>query len=176
MITVTLCYNLSKYRSGTPRSDRLVNILMMYTVNTGLLTSCRLGTLINHSRQMCSPRRYGRLSPFASSANASYVNSVLAVLNARKKLRDPSYHSQPARHASKSDKRSPAQLDLTEVRLTDVVISDEDPNNRTTREFCAVGVGRILNQSIDKFKTTARASELGISPAMDRHTEHPLAG
>ncbi|OCH88901.1 hypothetical protein OBBRIDRAFT_888765 [Obba rivulosa] len=39
LITISLCYNLHKIRSGIRRADKVVNIVIMYTVNTGLLTS-----------------------------------------------------------------------------------------------------------------------------------------
>ncbi|OCH88914.1 hypothetical protein OBBRIDRAFT_794804 [Obba rivulosa] len=88
LITVSLCYYLRKIRSGMLKTDRLISVIVMYTVNTGLLTSavatCAIILTTVYSKQLW-------LSIPFSLVSKCYVNSVLATLNAREKLR--SMHS-----------------------------------------------------------------------------------
>jgi len=91
-ITGSLVYFLHKQRSGfknvnaaAPRGDRAINILTMYTVNTGLLTSIAAMCTIILSKVLVGTQwqvlPYFLVSKF-------YVNSTLATLNAREKLRN----------------------------------------------------------------------------------------
>ncbi|KAI0959388.1 hypothetical protein AcW1_004224 [Taiwanofungus camphoratus] len=84
VIALSLCFMLHRSRTGFRRSDGLINKLIVFTVNTGLLTSvcavCSLiaivvlpGTFI----YICFYFTLGRL----------YTNSILATLNARSILR-----------------------------------------------------------------------------------------
>ncbi|EMD31239.1 hypothetical protein CERSUDRAFT_78316 [Gelatoporia subvermispora B] len=96
LITMAMCYNLHRNRSGVKRTDKLINVLMVYTRYAQLYC------------QMCSPLHFGYYCLSASSANVGvldllenptakadalticirYVNSALATLNARDKLRN----------------------------------------------------------------------------------------
>ncbi|OCH88912.1 hypothetical protein OBBRIDRAFT_57434 [Obba rivulosa] len=75
LITSSLCYHLRKIRSGMQKSDRLVNLLVLYTVNTGLLTSMNaiasivMTTVFNESFWLSVP---------FCLVSKCYVNSVLA--------------------------------------------------------------------------------------------------
>ncbi|KIM76788.1 hypothetical protein PILCRDRAFT_91424 [Piloderma croceum F 1598] len=60
LIASSLCIMLAKKRTGFRKTDTIVNILMMYTINTGLITGL----------------------------NKLYFNSLLATLNARANLRE----------------------------------------------------------------------------------------
>ncbi|KIK80893.1 hypothetical protein PAXRUDRAFT_213765 [Paxillus rubicundulus Ve08.2h10] len=39
MISIVLCYCLRKCRSGMKRTEHIINCLLLYTINTGLLAS-----------------------------------------------------------------------------------------------------------------------------------------
>ncbi|KAG1813384.1 hypothetical protein EV424DRAFT_63422 [Suillus variegatus] len=84
LIAVLLCTLLQQSRTGFRRSDTMINKLILFSINTGLLTSiCAVmslvsitvwdGTFIYIAFYFC----LGRL----------YCNSLLATLNARKSLR-----------------------------------------------------------------------------------------
>lgn len=87
LIAVFLCTLLQQSRTGFRRSDTMINKLILFSINTGLLTSiCAVmslisitvwdGTFIYIAFYFC----LGRL----------YCNSLLATLNARKSLRGDS--------------------------------------------------------------------------------------
>ncbi|OBZ74939.1 hypothetical protein A0H81_05649 [Grifola frondosa] len=82
IITASMCFYLHRSRSGMRRTDKLINVLIVYTVNTGLLTTiCAICTIILVS-----------ILPFATFTGEliyckCYVNSTLASLNARSRLR-----------------------------------------------------------------------------------------
>ncbi|KAI1783607.1 hypothetical protein LXA43DRAFT_1102368 [Ganoderma leucocontextum] len=83
--TSTLTYYLHKCRTGFKRTDSLIDVLMVYTINTGLLTG-----LLNLAAMLAatfSPRTliyYG----ISIASSKMYANSLLAVLNARRSLLD----------------------------------------------------------------------------------------
>ncbi|EMD32769.1 hypothetical protein CERSUDRAFT_108595 [Gelatoporia subvermispora B] len=86
-ITACLVYYLHKGRSGLRNTDRLINILIMYTINTGLVTffaaTCTI--ILN---QVKSTEFWDVVPYFLLSK--CYVNSTLATLNARGRLRNMS--------------------------------------------------------------------------------------
>uniref|UniRef100_A0A8H7XRG0 DUF6534 domain-containing protein n=1 Tax=Psilocybe cubensis TaxID=181762 RepID=A0A8H7XRG0_PSICU len=63
LIAATLCILLHQSRTGFKRSDTMINKLILFSVNTGVLTRFVLIVLL-------------------------YTNSLLATLNARRKIRD----------------------------------------------------------------------------------------
>lgn len=84
LITIFLCYYLHVLRSGMPKSDKLVNLLVLYTVNTGLLTS--LNSICCIVLTTVSSTTFWFSIPFCLVSKC-YVNSVLATLTARERLR-----------------------------------------------------------------------------------------
>ncbi|OCH88049.1 hypothetical protein OBBRIDRAFT_889376 [Obba rivulosa] len=83
IITLSLVYYLHKGRSGFKRTDRLINVLIIYTVNTGLLTSLTAALTITFNQVI--PTRFWDVVPYFLLSKF-YVNSMLATLNARSKL------------------------------------------------------------------------------------------
>ncbi|PPR02175.1 hypothetical protein CVT24_011363 [Panaeolus cyanescens] len=104
-------YLLRKSRTGFKRTDRIIRILMMYIVNTGMIVvfdaslttvayAAAPGSLISFSFYIFSAKRksskvskpaHDELLTFSSHASLGYgsvyVNAYLATLNARKSLR-----------------------------------------------------------------------------------------
>ncbi|KAF5327506.1 hypothetical protein D9619_004986 [Psilocybe cf. subviscida] len=84
MITVSLCILLGNIRTGFKLTDSLVNTLMLYTINTGLLTSV--------SATACFvtfaiwPHAFVFIG-FYFVLSKLYINSLLAMLNTRERLR-----------------------------------------------------------------------------------------
>ncbi|EMD31238.1 hypothetical protein CERSUDRAFT_119942 [Gelatoporia subvermispora B] len=85
VITLALCYYLRKIRSGMSKTDKLIRVLVIYTVNTGLITSV-VGIFAITISSVFSKTNW-LVIPF-SLVSKCYVNTTLATLNARIKLRN----------------------------------------------------------------------------------------
>ncbi|KAJ3556092.1 hypothetical protein NM688_g2216 [Phlebia brevispora] len=86
-IAVSLCSFLWQRRTGFRRTDSLVRVLMMYSINTGALTSiCALIVLVAYATM---PNNFIFIC-FYFMLPKLFLNSLLATLNAREKLRDNS--------------------------------------------------------------------------------------
>ncbi|KAF8813505.1 hypothetical protein BYT27DRAFT_6374264 [Phlegmacium glaucopus] len=84
LIAASLCVLLDHSRTGFKSTDSLVNILMLYTINTGLLTSvCAMACFVTFS---IWPSQFVFIGIYFVLAKL-YLNSVLAVLNTREFLR-----------------------------------------------------------------------------------------
>ncbi|KAF4614231.1 hypothetical protein D9613_008045 [Agrocybe pediades] len=84
LITVALCMLLDHSRTGFKSTDSLVNTLMLYSINTGLLTSvCATACFVTFA---IWPHQFVFMG-FYFALSKLYVNSLLAVLNTRKALR-----------------------------------------------------------------------------------------
>jgi len=90
LITVVLCTLLHRARTGIRSSDTMINILIAFSVQTGMLTSlCAIASLIaitalpNSFIYICFYFFMGRL----------YCNSLLATLNVRGTIRERAHDS-----------------------------------------------------------------------------------
>ncbi|KAF8138662.1 hypothetical protein EV363DRAFT_539039 [Boletus edulis] len=131
LITIFLCYLLQKSRTGFSKSDWTINKLIMFSINTGLLTSvCALCSLICIS---IWPHALIYIA-FYYNIGRLYCNSLLATLNARKGLRGP-------RPETRNDDISLGQV--TQSKATHTFLGTQSrrvPNNisikiDTTQEF-----------------------------------------
>jgi len=76
---------LAKSRTGFRRTDSLVNILLVYTINTGLLTG--IVAMLCFILYAVMPDTYIFMAIFLNLSKL-YLNALLATLNARSNLRD----------------------------------------------------------------------------------------
>ncbi|KAI9460427.1 hypothetical protein HD554DRAFT_2028738 [Boletus coccyginus] len=84
LIAASLCILLQRSRTGFRRSDSLINKLMLFSINTGLLTSiCAIASLVSI---IAWPDTFIYIA-FYFCLGRLYCNSLLATLNARKLLR-----------------------------------------------------------------------------------------
>ncbi|KAG1753710.1 uncharacterized protein EDB91DRAFT_1242682 [Suillus paluster] len=84
LIAGFLCVLLQRARTGFRRSDTMINKLILFTINTGLLTSiCAVMSLISITMW---PNSYIYMA-FYFCLGRLYCNCLLATLNARKGLR-----------------------------------------------------------------------------------------
>lgn len=87
LITVFLCTFLQRSRTGFHQSDNLINRLMLFSINTGLLTSvCAVMSLISI---VVWPDAFIYVA-FYFCLGRLYCNSLLATLNVRKTIRHDS--------------------------------------------------------------------------------------
>ncbi|KAI0684958.1 hypothetical protein C8T65DRAFT_680744 [Cerioporus squamosus] len=85
IIASAMCYYLYTMRTGSKRTDSIVALLMVYSVNSGLATSI-IGTICVVTFA-AMPTSLIWLSFFWIMGKC-YVNSFLALLNSRERLRD----------------------------------------------------------------------------------------
>ncbi|KAF5369558.1 hypothetical protein D9758_002559 [Tetrapyrgos nigripes] len=91
MIAGSLCYYLSRTRTGFHRTDSLITLLIIYSLTTGLVTSL-LDVIIVITFSLM-PNNWVWLSVFWICGKC-YVNSLLAALNSRESLREKVTHPQ----------------------------------------------------------------------------------
>ncbi|KAJ6512187.1 hypothetical protein C8R47DRAFT_1314226 [Mycena vitilis] len=85
LIGISLCYYLSKSRTGFSRTDGLISTLMKYSLTTGFLTGIIACLVVLTFGIM--PNNFVYLA-FFWLLGKCYVNSVLAALNSRESLRE----------------------------------------------------------------------------------------
>ncbi|KAF7299053.1 hypothetical protein MIND_00853600 [Mycena indigotica] len=85
LIGISLCYYLSKSRTGIPRTDNLISTLMKYSLTTGFLTGIIACCVVITFGIM--PNNFVYVA-FFWLLGKCYVNSVLAALNSREALRE----------------------------------------------------------------------------------------
>ncbi|KAI0634473.1 hypothetical protein C8Q77DRAFT_756223 [Trametes polyzona] len=83
ILTTSLVLHLLRSRTGFKRTDNVIESLVLYTVNTGLVTS--VVSVLVFVFSLSSPHSfvYGAISIVS---NKIYVNTVMAVLNSRRGL------------------------------------------------------------------------------------------
>jgi len=88
LIAIFLCTLLQQSRTGFRKSDTMINKLILFSINTGLLTSiCAVFSLISIT---VWPNTFIYIA-FYFCLGRLYCNSLLATLNARKSLRGDSH-------------------------------------------------------------------------------------
>ncbi|KAF8066978.1 hypothetical protein FPV67DRAFT_1221885 [Lyophyllum atratum] len=84
-VALALSWLLIKSRTGFRRTDTLINVLMMYTVNTGLIVG--IDAALGMITYIVMPSNFVFLG-FYLLLSKLYLNSYLATLNARDDLRE----------------------------------------------------------------------------------------
>ncbi|KAI0668078.1 hypothetical protein C8Q78DRAFT_1048224 [Trametes maxima] len=85
ILTSTLVFMLRRSRIGSRRSDSLIHVLILYTVNTGLLTSIVSIAVFVFALMLPGNLIYAGISIVGAKL---YANSVLAVINSRSAIND----------------------------------------------------------------------------------------
>ncbi|KAI0659169.1 hypothetical protein C8Q70DRAFT_155767 [Cubamyces menziesii] len=85
LIAASMCVLLAKRRTGFAKTDSMVRVLILYSVNTGALTSlCALICLITYATM---PDNFIFIGVYFVLPKL-FLNSLLATLNARRPLRE----------------------------------------------------------------------------------------
>jgi len=85
LIAIVLCSMLQKSRTGFKKSDTMINKLIIFTMNTGLLTSfCAVASLISI---LAAPNTFIYIA-FFFNIGRLYSNTLMATLNARQSIRN----------------------------------------------------------------------------------------
>ncbi|KAL5532458.1 hypothetical protein ACEPAF_6028 [Sanghuangporus sanghuang] len=84
-VAASLCFFLARNRTGFKSTDSVVNSLILYVINTGLFTSfCATACFVSFA---VMPHNYIFIA-FYFCLPKLYFNALLAMLNARERLRD----------------------------------------------------------------------------------------
>lgn len=84
LIALSLCYFLHRSRTGIKKTDSLITVLIMYTINTGLLTA--IDAIAGLVLYAIMPDNLIYVA-FYLQLSKLYLNAYLATLNAREGLR-----------------------------------------------------------------------------------------
>jgi len=84
LIASSLCLSLSRSRTGFKRTDSIVTILILYAVNSSVLTTlCSAACLITYT---VWPKQFTFIGIYVCLSNL-FLNSLLAMLNGRQSLK-----------------------------------------------------------------------------------------
>lgn len=83
IIACTLIYNLRRSRTGARKTDRLINLIQVYVINTGAFTMLASLTIVFTFIFVPTSLLFVGLAEIQSKL---YANSLLATLNARRHL------------------------------------------------------------------------------------------
>ncbi|KAI0819007.1 hypothetical protein BC629DRAFT_690805 [Irpex lacteus] len=116
LIAISIVYYLKKNRTGFERMDYIIDTIMVYTVENGMLTS--LSVVASFICWLTMPHNFIFLA-LHFVITKMYANSLLATLNARKHIKDRSCHTNS--HWRDNSARLPALATNQSMRLTDTV-------------------------------------------------------
>ncbi|KAJ6478567.1 hypothetical protein C8R47DRAFT_636558 [Mycena vitilis] len=85
VITVYLCVFLQRKKSGLPRTEKMLNTLMINAVNRGMLTA--ISSALTMILFLVAPNTFWFFLGLAPNSKL-YMNSMLAMLNMRQHVRD----------------------------------------------------------------------------------------
>ncbi|EMD41628.1 hypothetical protein CERSUDRAFT_120642 [Gelatoporia subvermispora B] len=85
LISISLCHFFYRNRTGVKSTDKVLHVLIIYAINTGLLTT--LFAICTVTLEVSLLGTQWDTIPYFSLSKC-YVNSVLATLNARTKIRE----------------------------------------------------------------------------------------
>ncbi|KAJ7122814.1 hypothetical protein C8R44DRAFT_981080 [Mycena epipterygia] len=103
VITGSLSYYLHVRRNSIPSSEQLIDTLILYAVSRGVLTA--IAQIMFLVLNVALPHRQFWL-PFHMAVGKLYVNSVLATLNVRERLRQTEIHLGPGMNVETNEDRS----------------------------------------------------------------------
>jgi len=155
IFAISLCILLLRSRTGHKRTDSLMNVLMVYSINTGMITS--LAAIICFITYAIMPNKYYYMGVFFILSKLN-LNCLLASLNARTPLRDQIGLPSP-NISSKSDMTKIGEdLDTDYRSLT-------DPSHQPP---LAIRIDTITESKLDSFRilkyAQSPASSYGHSP------------
>lgn len=136
LIAVSLCYFLHSSRTGFKRSDTIITKLMVFVVNTGMLTTiCAVSSLI---ALVVSPNTL-IYATFYFCIGRFYTNSFLATLNARRSISGSTQATENTSHMVMSIPTSvlngrKAQQDIAiRIETTQEAVGDADREEKTSQ-------------------------------------------
>ncbi|KIM59325.1 hypothetical protein SCLCIDRAFT_1217888 [Scleroderma citrinum Foug A] len=147
MIAACLCFLLQKARTGFRRSNNMINKLIMFSLNTGLLTSLfAIASLISISVR---PDAFIYIS-FYFCLGRMYCNSLLATLNARRVIRGESLDDDMSMSRQGVTKKTTTQsvIGTTQWPMTNNISIKID----TTQEFVRDGIQDEYSASSTEMK------------------------
>ncbi|KAF9497033.1 hypothetical protein BDN71DRAFT_1505266 [Pleurotus eryngii] len=136
-VAIALCYYLHKSRTGFTKTDSLIRVLMLYTVNTGLIVF--LDATLGMITYIAMPDNFVFLG-FYLLLSKLYLNSYLASLNAREGLRDKVDETPVSIHLSRITNQS---------NRYDVERSIVASEKRLSNDRVAISVETMVDRKVD---------------------------
>ncbi|KIJ15773.1 hypothetical protein PAXINDRAFT_114156 [Paxillus involutus ATCC 200175] len=137
LIAITLCYWLRKQRSGMKRTEHVINRLLLYTINTGVLTS--LFAILVITLYLALPTSMA-FTAFVQVQSKLYAISLLASLNSRKATLENARRAVPTANnvslqflanSGNKVKRMPRMEITKSVEIMDINGDEESLQGRT---------------------------------------------
>lgn len=136
LIAASLCFFLHTSRTGFKRSDSIITRLMVFVVNTGMLTTiCAVSSLI---ALVVSPNTL-IYATFYFCIGRFYTNSFLATLNARRSISGSTQHTENTSHMVMSIPTSvlngrKTQQDIAiRIETTQEAVMDAERENKASQ-------------------------------------------
>ncbi|KAI0670382.1 hypothetical protein C8Q78DRAFT_121660 [Trametes maxima] len=142
LVTSILCYYLRSRRSGLARTDRVVDFLTLYTVETGMLTC--ITTLASLFCWVAMPTTQVFFAVLVSVSKL-YANSLLASLNARRLLWNKS-------QGSSGQSLSMSILFPTQNNQHDCMAHLSSPRRQPTVTHKPICVNIDVEHSVDRLR------------------------
>ncbi|KAJ7595346.1 hypothetical protein C8J56DRAFT_1159863 [Mycena floridula] len=158
-VALALCYLLHESRTGFKKTDSIIGVLMLYTVNTGLIVA--IDAALGMFTYVAMPHNLIFLG-FYLLLSKLYLNSYLASLNARDGLRDQigeavSIHLSDisrSRYRSTMD-APPSQVSSPTTAYEKARPSQERP--RDSQEKLAITIHSMVHTQVDEEPQIPRA-------------------
>lgn len=140
LITIVFCILLNRARNSLQRSNTMINLLIAFSVQTGMLTSlCAIGSLISIS---VSPDTFIYIC-FYFLLGRLYCNSLLATLNVRNAIRGKGH----------------GDLGISLREISDSGTSTVDNDNHKESDIKAEAVGYIPGAESEGYLTDGDAHD-----------------
>ncbi|KIP05726.1 hypothetical protein PHLGIDRAFT_486737 [Phlebiopsis gigantea 11061_1 CR5-6] len=141
-VAVILGFLLSKYRTKIRRTNRIVNLLILYCVNTGAITSATsIAVIITFATLPASFITFS----FTVLLPKFMLNSLLSLLNSRQLLRDKGKAEVVSIHLSRITSSSRMPSTRTPNAMTERRMREEDvPSGSLDSEVKPTSSGAVL--------------------------------
>ncbi|KAI0311123.1 hypothetical protein OF83DRAFT_786510 [Amylostereum chailletii] len=173
IITLSLCYLLHKSRTGFKGTDTLVTRLIIFTINTGLLTSLDAG--LSFVLFLTKPDTLIYMS-FYLFIGRLYSNSFFATLNARASLRGLgalSYESNTSRTHSEADMPGPNTVNMTKISIKvdttrDYVRDDQSKTNLAPDQEVCLPFSRVFDPGLMRMSQSVHDADRDAKAGLPR--------
>ncbi|KAF8154736.1 hypothetical protein B0H34DRAFT_799487 [Crassisporium funariophilum] len=151
-LAVALCWLLRQQRTGFRRTDSLIKVLMMYTVNTGMIVA--IDAALGMIMYIVMPNNFIFLG-FYLLLSKLYVNAYLATLNARENLRERKDDMVSIHLSQISQSR---RYDVENSR-THASIAEKGSSGRQDTSRMAISIQTLVDQKVDDTSDSADMSQ-----------------
>ncbi|KAI0689429.1 hypothetical protein BC835DRAFT_1529197 [Cytidiella melzeri] len=132
LITLSLVYYLSQSRTGFSNMDYIIDTIMLYAIENGLLTS--ISVLASLICWLTMPTNFIFLA-LHFVISKMYANSLLATLNARRHIQDKSSHSERHWRDNSNNLHLPTMMTSASLRRGNSDATQKEPPPSTSLQI-----------------------------------------